>query len=138
MAQPHHPDAPPPSLSSGSYEFTDDENLSIERAGTSSTVWSVCAVVGALLLGTLALLQFVLDNIRGAILVLPLFMVCAVAGWLYFGTGRALKKVVDTEGNDVEHLMQALDRIAKAFRNEVIVTALAVVVFGILALVSSL
>jgi hypothetical protein len=121
------------SLSTGQYEFSDDENVSIDRSGTSSGVWAICAIVGALLLGILAGVQVFLNNLRGAILVLPLFLVCAVAGWLYIGAGKALKAVVDTEGNDVELLMRALDSLAKAFRNEVIVTVVAVVVFVVLA-----
>jgi hypothetical protein len=126
------------SLSEGQYEFSGEENVRIERAGASSAIWSVCAMVGALLLGTLALVQFMLRNVRGAILVVPLFLVCAVAGWLYLGAGRALKKVVSTQGNDVELLMQALERLAKAFRNEVIVTGIAVLLFAALALASKL
>ncbi len=138
---PQMPGQPPPGadqapLSSGGYEFQAEEDVSIERAGASATVWAMCAVVGAVLLGTLAFVQFYLDNVRGAILVLPLFLVCAVAGWLYLGAGRALKEVVETQGNDVEHLMRALDRMAKAFRYEVIATVVAVVVFAVLAIVS--
>ena len=127
-----------PPLSVGQYEFDGDENVSIERAGASAAIWAVCAVVGATLLGTLALVQFYLDNLRGAILVLPLFLVCAVAGWLYLGAGRALKEVATTEGNDVELLMRALQRLATAFRNEVIVTAIAVVLFVVLAVAARL
>jgi hypothetical protein len=130
---PPQPGAGGAPLSEGQYEFRGDENDSIERAGTSSTIWAVCAMVGAALLGTLAFVQFSLDNLRGAILVLPLFLVCAVAGWLYIGVGRALKEVVATEGNDVELLMRALERMATAFRNEVIATGVAVVVFVALA-----
>jgi len=44
-------------LSEGQYEFTGDENMRIERAGTSSAIWAVCAMVGAVLLGTLAVVQ---------------------------------------------------------------------------------
>jgi hypothetical protein len=131
-AQPE-PGAEAASLSVGQYEFDGDENVSIERAGTSAAIWAVCAMVGAALLGTLAFVQYYLDNLRGAILVLPLFLVCAVAGWLYLGAGRALKEVATTEGNDVELLMRALQRLAKAFRNEVIATGIAVVVFAVLA-----
>ena len=127
------PGADEASLSEGQYEFGGDENVSIERAGTSATIWAVCAMVGAALLGTLAYVQFTLDNLRGAILVLPLFLICAVAGWLYLGVGRGLKEVATTEGNDIELLMGALERLAKAFRNEVIVTAIAVVLFAVLA-----
>ena len=130
---PGQPGQPPTQLSSGNYEFAEAENISIERAATSSMIWAVCAMVGAALLGTLAFVQFYLDNVRGAVLVMPLFLVCAVAGWLYLGAGRALKDVVATEGNDVELLMRALDRMATAFRNEVIVTLIAVVLFVALA-----
>ncbi|MCA9618682.1 MAG: hypothetical protein KC731_06665 [Myxococcales bacterium] len=122
-----------PQLSDGQYEFGDDENVSIERAGTSSSIWAICALVGAVLLGTLAFLQFHLDNLRGAVLVVPLFLVCAVAGWLYLGVGKSLKAVASTEGNDLELMMRALDRLAKAFRNEVIATGVAIIVFGALA-----
>ena len=134
---PAGPAAGGPSLSTGQYEFNDGENVSIERAGTSSSIWAICAIVGAVLLGTLATVQFVLDNLRGAVLTLPLFLVCAVAGWLYIGAGKALKAVVDTEGNDVELLMRALDRLGKAFRNEVIATLIAVVIFVALAFATS-
>lgn len=125
-------------LSEGAYEFNATENVNIDRAATSSTIWAVCAIVGAVLLGTLAAVQVWLDNLRGAILVVPLFLVCAVAGWLYLGAGRALKEVVTTEGNDVELLMNALERMGKAFRNEVVATAIAVVLFAVLAVVTRL
>ena len=125
-------------LSEGAYEFNADENVSIDRAATSSSIWAICAMVGAALLGTLAAVQIMLDNIRGAILVVPLFLVCAVAGWLYLGAGRALKEVVTTEGNDVELLMRALERMGRAFRNEVIATAVAVALFAVLAVVTRL
>jgi ABC-type spermidine/putrescine transport system permease subunit II len=124
------PGAPP---SAGQYEFTGEQNLRIERAGTSSAVWAVCAMLGALLLGTLAALQIYLHNVRGAVLVAPLFLICAVAGWLYLGTGKALKEVVTTQGNDVDLLMRALERLTRAFRYEVIATAVALVLFAVLA-----
>ena len=122
--------------SGGQYEFTGEQNMRIERAGTSSAVWAVCAMLGAVLLGTLAAVQVYLHNLRGAVLVAPLFLICAVAGWLYLGTGRALKEVVTTEGNDVDLLMRALERLTRAFRYEVIATALALVLFAVLAVVS--
>jgi hypothetical protein len=125
-------------LSEGQYEFGGDENRRIERAGTSSAVWAACAMVGAVLLGVLAALQVYLHNVRGALLLAPLLLVCAVAGWLYLGTGRALKEVVTTEGNDIELLMRALDRLARAFRYEVIATALALVLFLALAVITRL
>ena len=123
-----------PGLSEGQYEFSGDENMRIDRVGASSSVWAVCAMVGAVLLGTLAFLQVYLDNLRGAVLVVPLFLICAVAGWLYLGTGRALKQVVSTQGNDVELLMRALDRLARAFRYEVIATGVALLLFVALAI----
>ena len=127
-----------PRLSEGRYEFNGDENMRIDRAGTSSGVWALCSIVGALLLGILAGVQIFLHNLRGALLMAPLFMVCAVAGWLYFGTGKALKDVVTTQGNDVELLMRALDRLTRAFRYEVIATGVALILFVVLAVVTKL
>ena len=125
-------------LSEGQYEFSGDENTRIDRVGGSSIIWAVSAIVGAVLLGTLAVLQIYLDNMRGAVLVVPLFLICAVAGWLYLGTGRALKQVVTTQGNDVELLMRALDRLARAFRYEVIATAVAMLLLVVLAVATRL
>ena len=127
-----------PRLSEGQYEFGGDENMRIDRAGTSSTVWAACAIVGAVLLAVLAGLQVYLHNIRGALLLAPLLLVCAVAGWLYLGTGKALKAVVSTQGNDVELLMRALDRLGRAFKYEVIATVLALLLFLALSLVTRL
>lgn len=124
-----------PRLSEGSYEFNGEENMRIERAGSSSSVWAMCAMIGALLLGILAGLQIYLKNVRGALLVAPLFLMCAVAGWLYFGTGKALKEVVTTQGNDVELLMRALQRLTRAFRYEVITTIFALVLLVVLTFV---
>jgi hypothetical protein len=141
VTTPHIPGGPGaggPPLSEGKYEFNGDENMRIERAGQSSTIWAVCAMVGAVLLGTLAVVQISLHNVRGAVLVAPLFLICAVAGWLYLGTGKALKQVVTTEGNDVELLMRALERLTRAFRYEVIATAVALVLFVVLSLVTRL
>jgi hypothetical protein len=125
-------------LSDGRYEFSGDENMRIERAGVSSGIWAACAMTGALLLGILAGVQVYLNNVRGAVLLVPLFLICVVAGWLYWGTGRALKQVVTTEGNDVELLMRALDRLTRAFRYEVIATGLALVLFVVLVVVTRL
>ena len=122
-------------LSEGVYEFSGDENERIDRVGSSSSIWGLCAIVGGLLLAVLATVQFFLDNFRGAILVVPLLLVCALVGGLYRSAGSALTKVVTTEGNDVELLMQSLDRLARAFRIEVIVIFVAALVFAGLAVV---
>ena len=44
--------------------------------------------------------------------------------------------MVTTEGNDVELLMRALQRMATAFRNEVIVMGIAFVIFIALAVMT--
>ncbi len=122
-------------LSEGQYEFTSEENERIDRVGSSSSIWGICAIVGGLLLATLAIVQFLLDNFRGAILVVPLLLVCVLVGGLYRKAGQALTKVVTTEGNDVELLMGSLNQLARAFRIEVIVIGVAAVVFAVLAVV---
>ncbi len=133
-----YPGGPPGGapLSQGVHEFSGEDNTTIERTATSASIWAVCAMIGAALILTLAIVQFWRDNLRGAILVVPLLLVCAVAGWIYLDAGRSMKQVVETEGNDVELLMRALDRMARAFRIEVIVIGVSVLVFAILVVLT--
>jgi hypothetical protein len=50
----------------------------------------------------------------------PFAAVNVITGRYYIASGRSLQDVVETSGNDVAHLMTALDTVAGAFRLEVI------------------
>ena len=51
---------------------------------------------------------------------------------VFIGVAGSLKAVVVTEGNDIDHMMAALQKLGNAFLIQVVVTVVAVVV-GILA-----
>ena len=53
-------------------------------------------------------------------------------GISFFQGGRAFQSVVDTQGNDIHHMMQALEKIGTAFMIRIVVTLIAVVLIGVL------
>jgi hypothetical protein len=130
--------APGGGLSTGFYEFGHADNAVLEKTGSRARWWGILSLVGGvfgLLLALLFVFGILLTGatsklgagagiISAAILgfVGPISLVYLVVGRLYMGAGSALVAVVETQGNDVEHLMQALDKMARAFRLEVIMT----------------
>lgn len=137
------PPGPPqhaaPMPSGGRYEFSPHENQTISKTGKRSTVWGVIALVsGALLLGGLVPLFMMrgelvaqgLDANWVTVLVVaiaPLAFVNLAIGGMYIGAGKALAKVVDTQGNDIDHMLQGLGKLGNAFMIEVITTIVSVV-----------
>ena len=67
---------------------------------------------------------------------LALGAVYIVIGAYFRGAGRSLQSVVETEGDDVDHLMSALGNLRSAFRVMVIITAVGFVAGIIAALVA--
>jgi hypothetical protein len=126
-------------LSDGRYEFTPAENTVIARAAKLARAWGIIAVAGGALVGlmvvagvvailiysprfpvatTAVILSLVLVAVIG-----PIAVVNVITGRYYIASGRSLQDVVETSGNDVAHLMTALDKVAGAFRLEVIFIA---------------
>ncbi len=132
-------------LSEGQYEFSLLENSTIDKTGRRARIWGVISlIIGVLLLlGGLVLVAGLLDLPAGigaalaplvlAVLV-PLGIVYLVMGKLYMDSGQALRLVVTTEGNDVELMLRGIDKMANAFRIEVILTVVALAAGFILGL----
>jgi len=99
----------------GDYEFTASQNVVIGKAATWATALGIVMFVNA----ALSLLNFPNGIIQA---VISLFL-----GINFFRSGKAFKSVVDTQGNDVAHLLQALDRVGTAFQIRLIVTLVGVV-----------
>lgn len=128
-------------LSDGRYEFNPLENMVIARAARLTRAWGIIAVVIGVLLAIMVIVGAALvlvftsevdDPTVGVLLPIvlivalgPVALVNVITGWYYMASGRSLQEVVDTEGNDVAHLMSALDRVAGAFRIEVIFLVIA-------------
>ena len=146
-AGPHHPGAAGPPV-----ELGPAENAVIATtAGRARTWGTVAVVVGALatfgLIGAFAAMELLIAAsssgfpasvprlVLGALI--PAALVHLAVGVLYLRAGGALQEVVDTQGDDVRHLMTALDRLHLTFQIEVGVTILSMVVGFVVGVLSS-
>jgi hypothetical protein len=94
------------------YEFSEVENKTIERCAA----W--CKA--------LAVLFFVQAGLQVINLNVIILGVDIVIGLMFWRASKSLSAVVETEGNDVRHLMDALKSISFAFLIRLIVVAVAV------------
>jgi len=124
--------------STGTHEFGWREDQTIGRTGRHATTWGVLSlVVGALTaiaavagIAVLVATEVSISAMQvGAIVavLVPIALVHLATGWLYVSAGRAFTSIVETSGADVEHLMTALVRLKDAFRIEVFVTVVSLV-----------
>lgn len=95
------------------YEFSEEENTSVERAGA----WAK----------GLGLLSFVHTGLQLLNLNPAGLIYHAILGVLFFRGGQSLTEVVETEGNDTQHLLDALDRLGTALWIRSIVVAVVTV-----------
>ena len=134
------PYSPGGALSTGHYEFTDEENEKIALVGARATLWGYISIVtGALaLIGLVVSLVFKDELISHGlesnyvtvfvVALVPIVLTHLVISMLYMGAGKSLQAVVHTQGNDIEHLMQSLDKLGTAFLVEFGIGMLAVVI----------
>ena len=105
------------------YEFTVPQNVVIRKTATYAKVWGIFSIV----LGAMQILV----GLSGGDLLLA-GIVSIVIGTVFIGVAGSLKAVVVTEGNDIDHMMAALQKLGNAFLIQVVATVTAVVV-GIFA-----
>jgi hypothetical protein len=117
----------------GNYEFNELENGIIEKTASRAKLWGwISTVLGALQLlggscGAIA-------NVQMAFYV-PYGIVMLIVGITFIGVGNSLRSVVDTQGNDIAHMMQALQKLGSAFLIQTITyiaTILLAVIVGVL------
>ncbi|MBI2395797.1 MAG: hypothetical protein HYV09_39900 [Deltaproteobacteria bacterium] len=138
--QPGYPQggyAPPPAAG-GAYEFSQMENTTIGRLGSRAKTWGICSIVIGLILLVLGVVVIIAAPGEAALPVGGVIAVAAlqpvVSGGFYMAAGGAFKNVVDTQGNDVPHMMDAMKKLTNAMRVESIVALLAIVgavIFGV-------
>ncbi len=136
----------------GIYEFDVIQNATIEKAAKRTRLWGIVSLV----FGTIGLVLSIAFGFwtftsglmadlgqQGAVItaaifgfLAPMALVYAVVGKLYIDSGNALEAVVTSSGNDVLHLMRALDKMANAFRLEVIMSAIGFVLGLVLGVVA--
>jgi hypothetical protein len=113
----------------GTYEFNDLENQIIDKAGGRAKMWGwIAAVIGAcqLLGGTCGSLASAAMAVY-----IPYGIVLLIVGITFIGVGNSLKMVVQTQGNDIAHMMQATQKLGTACFIQSI-TVIVGVVLGIL------
>ena len=118
------------------HEFGTEENDVIGSAARWVTWWGWIAMGAGLLLiaGGVATLG------EGGLTEILLGAVYLLVGVYFRGAGRSLGNVVETTGQDVAHLMRALERLTSAFRVQVILVLVAlamIVIAGITVAVTS-
>jgi len=121
-----YPYRPPPQQPYGGaeYEFDAVQNATLSSAALWARILGVMLiVVGAAALFNCNIVSFALNLIMGI---------------FFIGGGSSLAMVVNTQGNDIMHLMQAMTKLGNAFKMRVIITLVGVVLIcvvgGLLAL----
>lgn len=116
----------------GNYEFNDMENSIIEKTAGRAKLWGIISiVVGALecmsSCGAFASLEYAKN--------LPIGIVGIVVGVSFLGVGNSLKMVVQTQGNDSMHMMQAMQKISGAFMIQIICAIVGFALYMLVAFV---
>jgi hypothetical protein len=101
----------------GNYEFNEYENSVIDKAAGRAKLWGIISIVlGALqIIGSCGM--FASPQLASY---LPAGIVGIVVGVTFMGLGNSLKAVVTTQGNDLMHLMQAMQKMSTAFIIQII------------------
>jgi len=101
----------------GNYEFNDMENSVIDKTAGRAKLWGIISItIGAL--ECMASCGAVASP--GLATNLPTGIVAIVVGISFLGVGNSLKSVVSTQGNDLMHMMQALQKMGSAFMVQII------------------
>ena len=117
-----------PQPSGQTFEFNDQQNQVIKSlASAMRWIGAVLMVVGALM----AIAGILSIGGKGAASLLQGVLWLIIAFWTYKAAG-AFRKIVDSQGNDVHHLMQALRSLLNLYRIQVILLA----VFALILIVS--
>ncbi len=115
----------------GQYEFNAAENAVIDKCANRAKLWgTISTVIGALqvLVSCGAVAS---PNLLGQ---LPSGIVAIVMGIVFMGVGNSLKSVVNSQGNDLTHMMQALEKLGGAFMVQIVCAIIYVVLAAIVIL----
>lgn len=117
-----------PGAGYGQYEFNDYENSIVAKTAGRARLWGIISIViGALY--TLSGFLFFLSP--GLITNFVTGIIGIVIGVVFLGVGSSLNSVVSSQGNDVEHMMNALNKMSTAFMIQIITTIVGVILGGI-------
>jgi hypothetical protein len=120
----------------GTYEFNDAENAIIGKTAGRAKLFGIISIV----LGALYSMSSCGACAKADLLMnLPQGVIGIVVGIFFIGVGNSLQNVVNTQGNDIQHIMEALQKMGTAFLVQIITWivgfALGLIVFALIFLV---
>ena len=98
--------------SASQYEFTPEQNEVLESAARWVGVFAWIMIASSIIMT----IGGVLSADEGSIGALIAAAVYFTVGMSFRGSASSMQEVVKTEGNDIPHLMAALDSLASAFQ----------------------
>ncbi len=120
----------------GNYEFNDMENAIIDKTAGRAKLWGIISTVVGVCQVLLSCGSFANPTFASN---LPAGIIAIVVGVTFLGVGSSLKMVVQTQGNDLMHMMQALQKMGSAFMVQIVCAiigfVLAVLIFMLAAFV---
>lgn len=111
----------------GAYEFNPLENAILSKTAARAKQWGVISAV----LGGLQMVSscgMISNSSLG--LLLPMGIVAIIVGVTFVGVGNSLEAAVRTHGNDIPHLMAAMQKLATAFTVQIICNVIGILLFG--------
>lgn len=94
------------------HEFTPAQNEILQKAATWTGFFAWIMMVGAGLMAIGGLLSGEASSI-GALIAAAIYF---TIGFTFRGAAGSMKAVVQTTGNDIDHLMIAIDKLGSAFK----------------------
>jgi hypothetical protein len=102
------------------YEFSESQNELIRDLSGKMNVYSIIMLV----VGALALIVGVIQIAKGGILSAIQGLTTGVIGFLTLQAANSFKRIVETEGNDIENLMGALGELRKLYTLQIVLIIL--------------
>ncbi|HEU4403982.1 MAG TPA: hypothetical protein VFS43_01615 [Polyangiaceae bacterium] len=113
----------------GGYEFGPADNAAIEKTAMRTLLWGYASIVAGLSWFALAGIQVSFsasESKQPMVLGFVSLAINVVIGALFIKCGKSLKMVVTTRGNDIQLMMNALQRLSSAFTLQIGLTVVLV------------
>jgi hypothetical protein len=122
---------PQPPSGPSQYEFNSSENASFSSLASSMKIVAIIMMI----FGAISVLNILAGDI-GSALVGSLYIVIGV--WTK-GAAQSIQNIVNTEGNDIDHLMNAVKDLNKLYSLQkwLMIVAIVLAVLGVIAMAAS-
>ncbi|HMR05179.1 MAG TPA: hypothetical protein PKA88_05365 [Polyangiaceae bacterium] len=104
------PGGAPGPAAGGSYEFTSEQDAKIARLGNVLVFSGILQIIWGLGQGTTSWVFGLGQWLYNA----PISLALIIIGIMFCLTGASFKKIQSTQGNDIQHLMEAVGKLTAA------------------------